>query len=271
MARTDAQRIAASGRTLEEHHGHRQVPQDRSARQPHGQARLRKRRFFRLERQAPGKRLFGGDPERYRAHRHESLPFRDQARRPCFAGLPRRTARLVQRSFRGGHLVRLFHLPAEGFRAAARAWALCWRNGTTRPNLAIHPASRRSLSAIWTALCASRARFRKSPPRIRTSDTCSMRFAKIAHEAWLDFVFRIHWSRHGDSSIDAFLDGQKTIPLRRAAWLPQRDKGPVFQARRLCERAKSAARWSPTTTITAAPTASRRSIRASSTRPTDKA
>ena len=33
--------------------------------------------------------------------------------------------------------------------------------------------------------------------------------ADVARATWLDFVFRIHWSRTGDSSIDAFLNGEK--------------------------------------------------------------
>ena len=176
MARTDAQRIAASGRTLEEHRDIvRSLKTDPRAAEA---VRLdfESGDFAGWSVRRLCERLFGGDPERDRAHRHEGLPFRDQARRPCVAGAARGIARLVQRSLRGGHLVRLFDLSAEGFRAAEGRRASCWRNGTTRRNLAIHPASRRSQSAIWTALCASRARFRKWPPRIRTSGMFSTRF-----------------------------------------------------------------------------------------------
>ena len=51
----------------------------------------------------------------------------------------------------------------------------------------------------------------------------------VAHEKWLDFVFRIHWSKTGDSSIDAFLD--KAPLFRFAGPLGYRNeiKGPYFK------------------------------------------
>ena len=51
----------------------------------------------------------------------------------------------------------------------------------------------------------------------------------IAHETWLDFVFRIHWSRNGDSSIDAFLDGQKMFRFDGPLGYRNEIKGPYFK------------------------------------------
>ena len=177
------------------------------------------------------------DPERNRACRHESLPFRDQAGRPRFARTARRIARLVQCPLRRGHLVRLLHLSAEGFRPAAgcrrRAGAMA-RPGRTRRSLG-KTAARYPLPA--TTDCASPGRFRKWPPKTRTNGMFSMRYRTSRTGRGSISSSGFYWSRKGDSSIDAFLGGQKTVPLRRAARLPQRDKRAVFQARRLCQRA----------------------------------
>jgi len=53
--------------------------------------------------------------------------------------------------------------------------------------------------------------------------------AKIAREAWLDFVFRIRWSRHGDSSIDAFLNGQKIFRFDGPLGYRNEIKGPYLK------------------------------------------
>jgi hypothetical protein len=49
------------------------------------------------------------------------------------------------------------------------------------------------------------------------------------HGAWLDFVFRIHWSREGDSKIDAFLDGQELFRFKGPLGYRNQIKGPYFK------------------------------------------
>ena len=51
----------------------------------------------------------------------------------------------------------------------------------------------------------------------------------IAREAWLDFVFRIRWSRHGDSSINAFLNGQKIFRFDGPLGYRNEIKGPYLK------------------------------------------
>jgi hypothetical protein len=51
----------------------------------------------------------------------------------------------------------------------------------------------------------------------------------VAHDAWLDFVFRIHWSRLGDSSIDAFLDGKPLFSFAGPLGYRNEIKGPYFK------------------------------------------
>lgn len=58
----------------------------------------------------------------------------------------------------------------------------------------------------------------------------------VFHEApdaplgtWLDFVFRIHWSRKGDSSIDAFLGGERLFQFHGPLGYRNEIKGPYFK------------------------------------------
>jgi len=51
----------------------------------------------------------------------------------------------------------------------------------------------------------------------------------VAHGTWLDFVFRIHWSREGDSSIDAFLGGQRLFRFDGPLGYRNEIKGPYFK------------------------------------------
>ena len=53
--------------------------------------------------------------------------------------------------------------------------------------------------------------------------------ANIARETWLDFVFRIYWSRHGDSSLDAFLGRQKIFSFDGPLGYRNEIKGPYFK------------------------------------------
>ncbi|MDQ2704094.1 MAG: polysaccharide lyase [Pseudomonadota bacterium] len=53
--------------------------------------------------------------------------------------------------------------------------------------------------------------------------------ADIARQTWLDFVFRIHWSRHGESSIDAFLGRQKIFNFNGPLGYRNQVKGPYFK------------------------------------------
>lgn len=51
----------------------------------------------------------------------------------------------------------------------------------------------------------------------------------IAHDRWLDFVFRIHWSKIGHSSIDAFLGGQRIFRFDGPLGYRNEIKGPYFK------------------------------------------
>jgi hypothetical protein len=52
---------------------------------------------------------------------------------------------------------------------------------------------------------------------------------EIAHETWLDFVFRIHWSREGDSSIDAYLGRERIFRFDGPLGYRNEIKGPYFK------------------------------------------
>ena len=52
---------------------------------------------------------------------------------------------------------------------------------------------------------------------------------EVALGRWLDFVFRIHWSRSGESSIDAFLDGRNLFQFRGPLGYRNQIKGPYFK------------------------------------------
>ena len=58
---------------------------------------------------------------------------------------------------------------------------------------------------------------------------CSMKSRTSPTRAWLDFVFRIHWSRQGNSSIDAFLGGQKIFRFDGPLGYRNEIKGPYFK------------------------------------------
>jgi hypothetical protein len=50
-----------------------------------------------------------------------------------------------------------------------------------------------------------------------------------AHEVWMDFVFRIHWSRTGDSMMEAFLDGMPLFGFSGPLGYRNQIKGPYFK------------------------------------------
>lgn len=52
---------------------------------------------------------------------------------------------------------------------------------------------------------------------------------EIGRETWLDFVFRIHWSRVGDSSIDAFLGGKRMFRFEGPLGYRNEINGPYFK------------------------------------------
>lgn len=52
---------------------------------------------------------------------------------------------------------------------------------------------------------------------------------EIALGRWLDFVFRIHWSRQGDSAIDAYLDGTQIFGFEGPLGYRNQIKGPYFK------------------------------------------
>jgi hypothetical protein len=51
----------------------------------------------------------------------------------------------------------------------------------------------------------------------------------VPRETWLDFVFRIHWSRAGDSSIDGYLGGKKLFRFDGPLGYRNEIKGPYFK------------------------------------------
>ena len=53
--------------------------------------------------------------------------------------------------------------------------------------------------------------------------------ADVALGRWLDFVFRIHWSKAGDSSIDAFLGRQRIFRFDGPLGYRNEIKGPYFK------------------------------------------
>ncbi len=53
--------------------------------------------------------------------------------------------------------------------------------------------------------------------------------ADVAHEVWLDFIVRIHWSKTGNSRIDAFLDGESLFRFDGPLGYRNQIKGPYFK------------------------------------------
>lgn len=51
----------------------------------------------------------------------------------------------------------------------------------------------------------------------------------VDHGRWLDFVFRIHWSKEGVSSIDAFLGGENLFRFNGPLGYRNQLKGPYFK------------------------------------------
>ena len=51
----------------------------------------------------------------------------------------------------------------------------------------------------------------------------------MPHGRWLDFVFRIHWSKEHDSEIDAFLNGDRLFTFRGPLGYRNQVKGPYFK------------------------------------------
>ena len=51
----------------------------------------------------------------------------------------------------------------------------------------------------------------------------------IAHDVWIDFIFRIHWSKIADSRIDVFLDGKSVFRFEGPLGYRNQIKGPYFK------------------------------------------
>lgn len=51
----------------------------------------------------------------------------------------------------------------------------------------------------------------------------------IAHEVWLDFIVRIHWSKTGNSRIEAYLDGRSLFRFEGPLGYRNQIKGPYFK------------------------------------------
>ncbi len=52
---------------------------------------------------------------------------------------------------------------------------------------------------------------------------------EIPHGVWIDFVFQIHWSRKGNSRIDAFLDGKSLFRFDGPLGYRNQIQGPYFK------------------------------------------
>ena len=237
--RTDRRgRIAASGRTLEEHLDIAAFPQDRSA----GQAR----RYGSISRAAISKAgACGGWPD----------PIRRSSRaRSCAVG-----TKACRFEIRPGDDI------SQGRRAELRDWYNApfdedtWYGFSTYlPQAFSPPQGVGVVLAQWHDQAELGDPAGKPPLAIRYLDGAlrfTGAFAEVASQrsgkalciprdrrhvprgVWLDFVFRIHWSRLGDVRDRRVSGWRKPLfRLRGAARLPQRDQGPVFQVRGLCER-----------------------------------
>jgi hypothetical protein len=53
--------------------------------------------------------------------------------------------------------------------------------------------------------------------------------ADIAHDVWIDFIFRIHWSKTANSRIDAFLDGKSLFRFDGPLGYRNQIIGPYFK------------------------------------------
>lgn len=51
----------------------------------------------------------------------------------------------------------------------------------------------------------------------------------IRHDVWLDFIFRIHWSKTANSRIEAFLDGKSLFRFEGPLGYRNQIKGPYFK------------------------------------------
>ena len=88
-------------------------------------------------------------------------------------------------------------------------------------------------------------------------------FASVAdfpRGVWHDFVFRVFWSRHGSSEIEAWLNGGKLIDWRGPLAYENEEEGPYFKLGALLVAGRRETRSSPTTTTTAAGIPTPRSI-----------
>ena len=167
-----------------------------------------------------------------RAAGEARLPLRAAPGGLCQPGPPRRASRPLQRRLGRGGLVRIFDAARRGFRTCrtCRLRFAQWHDQAKlgdpsgKPPIAIRYRGGRLF------VTGAYGRVASPEPDIRYE------FASIAdfpHGVWHDFVFRVFWSRHGASEIEAWLNGEEDHRLARAARLRERGGGAVFQARRL--------------------------------------
>ncbi|MEP9389169.1 polysaccharide lyase [Mesorhizobium sp. KR9-304] len=228
MARTDAQRIAASGRTLEEERDiARALETD-----PRGS------RSVRLDFESGD---FSGWSVRRLAKDYSAVIQSD---------VVRSGAKSCRFEIRPGDYV------SQGFRAELRDWynapfeADTWYGFSTYlPKDFAPPQGVGVVLAQWHDQAELGDPAGKPPLAIRYLDG-ALRFTgafsevasqdpekryvfheipRIARGAWLDFVFGIHWSRNGDSSIDAFLGGESLFRFDGPLGYRNEIKGPYFK------------------------------------------
>ena len=101
---------------------------------------------------------------------------------------------------------------------------------------------------------------RVGSPGCRTSATNSPSIADFPRGVWHDFVFRVFWSRHGASEIEAWLNKERFIDWRGPLAYENEAEGPYFKLGVYWSPPGPKAGASSITTITAAGIPSPRSI-----------
>jgi peptide/nickel transport system ATP-binding protein len=228
MARTDAQRIAASGRTLKEH---REIARSIKT-DPRGS------RSVRLDFESGD---FAGWSVRRLAKDYSAV---------IQSEIVRTGTKACRFEIRPGDNV------SQGFRAELRDWYNApfeedtWYGFSTYLPGDFHPPKGVGVVlAQWHDQAELGDPAGKPPFAIRYHDGAlrfTGAFSEVAsqnpdkryvfHEipnvalgAWLDFVFRIHWSRQGDSSIEAFLGGERLFRFDGPLGYRNEIKGPYFK------------------------------------------
>ena len=201
MARTDAQHIAASGRTLEEHRDiARALETD-----PRGS------RSARLDFESGD---FSGWSVRRLAKNYSAA---------IQGEIVRSGTKACRFEIRPGDRV------SQGFRAPPKGVGVVLAQWHDQAELG-DPAGKPPLAIRYMD---GALRFTGAFSEVASQDPdrryVFREIPEIARETWLDFAFGIHWSRKGDSSIDAFLGGERIFRFDGPLGYRNEIKGPYFK------------------------------------------